>query len=100
MFVIEMGLLQILYSVVLPIIVGIVTKQLASSQLKSVALLFLSVLGVVVAQAIGGGGVFTSQMIVESVITFVIATASYYGVWKPTGVAETVQEKTSAQGIG
>lgn len=85
----------------LPIVVGIVTKQWASSALKATVLAVLAVLSGFGEQAILDDGSFSIEPLVVSILTTAaIAWASYYGFWKPTTVAPKVQDATANVGIG
>ena len=93
MFVIDVAILSIILGTVLPILVGIVTTKLESGRLKGVLLLTLAALGGLVSTGVAGEGVFTSQSLIAAGVSYVTALASYYGVYKPRGVADYVQEK-------
>jgi len=92
-------LITVLSGVVIPLLVGVLTKLEASSALKSVCNAALSALGSVLA---------TMQLefwdwkwfFISWASTFVVSIASYYGLWKPTTVAPRVQEATGRFGIG
>ena len=100
------GLLYVLASVILPIVVAFVTKQDTLGKYKAVMLLALSAVTAFVYQwqevASGISDVDLGNAALGAVITFVIATATHYGLWKPadvTGSSGVVQSSTSGIGI-
>lgn len=99
MFELDLAVLGILVGTVLPIVVGIVTKEVRSGALRSSLLAFLSAVAGAANMAIHDQGVFTKETIVAAAITFVTASASYYGFLKPSGISPTINEKTSEFGI-
>lgn len=92
---------SMLIGVVLPIVVGIITKLGAPRGLQSVLLLFLaSVLGLIVNATITNGtAVFSVEAILTAGIGWVTAIASHYGLLKPTGITPKVAEKTADFGL-
>ncbi len=87
-------------SVFLPILVGIVTKQVAHPALTSILLALFSAANGVVSSAILDHGIITKATLSAAFISWVVAVASYYGFLRPTGVAPAVQEKTADFGVG
>lgn len=84
-----------------PLAVGALTKIHASRGLKAVLNLVLSAIAGGLAVAItSNGDVQLSTWIAGITQTFVVSIASYYGLWKPTGVAPAVQQGTATLGIG
>lgn len=96
----DMSYWTLLSSLVLPLLVGIVTKDVASRAIKSTALLFLSAANGVVSSAIANAGILTKETAVAAVISFVVAVGSYYGFLEPSGAAAKVADKTSGIGVG
>jgi hypothetical protein len=94
-------LLQIASGVVIPLVVGFITKLHAAKGLKSVLNFLLSAIagGLSVALA-SDGNVLLSTWAFGIIQTFVTSIVAYYGLWKPTGVAAAVQVKTANVGIG
>lgn len=98
---VDLHLLTLL-SAFIPILTGVITKKLASKRVKSLLTTALSIL------AGGIGAVLKNQgnipdveaWVTEMVLAFVIAQATYRGLWKPTGVAEAVQNVAPDKGIG
>ncbi len=92
MIVLDVAIVSILLGFVLPLFVGIVTKKVESRQLKGVLLLTASALSGLLSSSLTTGGVLSKDAIIAGITTYGIALASYYGVWKPTGTAEHLQE--------
>lgn len=88
-------------AIVLPILVALVTKNLASKSVKALTLAALSIVSGVVANAIADGGVIKVEPVLSSALTsYVTAVAAYYGYYKPSGVAGKVGEATKHFGFG
>ena len=80
-------LVWLLATVLMPVVVGLVTKATTSSAWQSLALLGLSLVNGLLGEALSAGDGFAwGKAIMQTVISFVIAVATHYGVWKPTGV--------------
>lgn len=96
--------LTLLLSVILPIVVGFITKQTASGTVKSLTLLFLAAVTGTVTSIQQQGGTFDwKHALLNTIVAFVIAVGMHYGLLKPTHVTGTegfVQIKTSSFGIG
>lgn len=93
--------LNMLAGLVIPLLVGVVTKKLADSWVKAVTNFALSALSGGLAVAIAADGmVHLRDWIVAMVSTWIVSIATYYGFWKPTGVALQVQDATAMFGIG
>jgi hypothetical protein len=87
------ALVSLLLSFVLPLVVGLVTKQSWPSGLKAVLLLLLQAVTqfLVAWQADDSGGFDWKGWAYAVGIGFVMSVASHFGLWKPTGVAATAQ---------
>lgn len=97
---IDVGLLNFVGAAV-PLLVGLVTKWKASARLKAIFNLGLSAIAGAVATAIQSkGSVDATQWFVGIGTTWGISILSYYGLWKPTGTAQTVESKTANIGVG
>ena len=96
----DVAQLALLVGTFLPILVGIVTKELASSGLKATVLAALSGAAGLANGAIVADGAFTKEALYAAFTTWVVAVATYYGYWKPTGAASKVAAKTHSVGIG
>lgn len=86
--------------VLVPILVGIVSKCAAPASLKSVLNLVLSGIAGLVATAQATDGVLSKEAIVAWLLALTASIATYYGVYKPTGVSGSVQEATAGFGLG
>jgi len=77
-------------NVVLPILVALVTARVAGGTVKALVLLVLSgISGFLISwlDALNGGVPFDmSQAAFTTVLGFMVAVASHFGLWKPTGV--------------
>lgn len=82
-----------LLGTIIPILVGLVTKVSTSSAMKAILnALFSGVAAIINVSVIDGGGAIISQSTVKSAaLTFLVSIATYYGIWKPTGVAAQAQ---------
>lgn len=96
---VDVGLLEILVSMVLPLIVGVVVKQVAHPAVKSITLAFLSAVTALATTGLGSNGEIGTATIAQAVLSFIIAVGAYYGLWKPTGVAGSVNTATENFGI-
>lgn len=93
--------LQLLATVFIPLLVGIVTKARASRLFKSVTHAVLAAAGGLVATAMNNGGNVPTKAAVSNIIAaFVISTAVHYKVWKPSGVTDKVVNATADIGVG
>lgn len=88
--------IQLVLSVFLPIVVGLVTTRVTSGAIKAWLLAALSLITAIltqVADAIVAGGVLDLGLVLLTTIpTFAISVATYYGLWKPTGIAASAQD--------
>ena len=98
----DMHWLGIICTVLIPLLTGLVTKKLASSRLKSIVTTALSILTGALNGVLQNNGSIPDldRWVTDMVIAFVIATASYYGLWKPSGAAAAVQNIKPNTGIG
>lgn len=82
--------------VFLPVLVGLVTTKVTAGGLKAVLLAALSIVTTVLTAALSawsaGEAFDLIATVPASLATFTIAVATHYGLWKPTGVSETVAE--------
>lgn len=87
---------QIVLAVFLPILVGLVTTRVTKGSIKAWLLAGLTLatsLLTQLAQAISSGTPFDLGLALLAVIpAFAISVATYYGLWKPTGVGEKMQD--------
>lgn len=90
------GLLSLAITIVLPILVGLVTRQSTSAGAKATLLLLLAAINSILSawlQAENTSAVFEWIPVVYSTaVNFVIAVAVHFGLYKPTGVARAAQD--------
>ena len=95
---------QIIASVLIPIVTGLATKYTLSSGVKAIITLVLtSVSTLIIANTVdGGGAVFTQEVLAQWAIGRVIALATYGGFYKPVGLTSSTPEGLLApsKGIG
>jgi hypothetical protein len=85
--------LNIVVSIVLPLLVGLLTKQSWNRNLKAVLLLAVAAISAGVTDLITAGSLDDWKMILQqTIINWLVAVAVHYHVWKPTGVSATVAE--------
>lgn len=98
---IDVAFAAILLGTVLPILVGIVTKEVANAGLKAILLALFSAAGGVLAIAVESGtGIIEKQTLIAAAVTWVTAVATYYGFLKPSGVSPAINQATSGFGVG
>lgn len=94
-------LLSVLGGTLIPLLVGLLTKDHAPRAVKSVGLAGLAAVAGAASTAVAGGGNIVWQDYAVSItVTWVSAVATYYGLWEPTGVAPKVQQVTGRFGVG
>lgn len=98
--------LTLVSGVLLPLIVGLVTTKVTNAGRKAIFLAALSVIIPIVAQLIdalrSGTAYDLGAALFTALGTFVIAVATHYGFWKPTGTAQAVQavgDKSSTNSV-
>ncbi|WP_434593222.1 hypothetical protein [Streptomyces sp. A5-4] len=83
----------LLISFVLPVIVGLVTTRVTHAGTKAVLLLALvAVESFIVELTAGGPGWDIGSALVLTLVSFVMAVAAHFGLWKPTGVTRRAQD--------
>ena len=89
------GFLTLCVTVLLPVLVGLVTKVSTSSAAKAIWLAVLSAVTGVAAALIQANDMGVSvdlyPLALSAVSVFVVAVATHYGLWKPTEVSAAVQ---------
>lgn len=86
---------------IIPLLTGLVTKFQASSQVKAVVNLVLSILAGGVSYLIENDGSGTWMELVTAMVAVYLASGvSYTNLWKPTGAATKVQNVIPMKGIG
>lgn len=91
--------IAVLVGVVLPALVALVTKQVASPRVKSIALIALSAAAAVLTPLLGADAVDVETVFISFLTIFGTAILSYYGILKPTGITEGIASKVPG-GIG
>lgn len=85
----------LLIGVVLPVLVGLVTTKTQNSSVKAVLLAALSFASNLLSEflaSLNSGTVYDlGAALVAGLGTFVVAVALHYGLWRPTGVSDSVQ---------
>lgn len=95
-FTLDWGIVvQLILAVVLPILVGLVTTRVTAGSTKAWLLAGLTLATSVVTQlatSIANNAAFDLGLALLAVIpAFAISVATYYGLWKPTGVGQAAQ---------
>lgn len=87
---------QLVLAVILPILVGLVTTRVTAGSIKAWLLAGLTLVTSVVTQlatAIANDAPFDIGLaLLATIPAFAISVATYYGLWKPTGVGQAVQD--------
>ena len=88
--------LTLVVSVLLPILVSLITTKVTSPTVKAIALLLLSLITSIISAAISALNSGTAFDLWGALYTFgtvfIIGVASFFGLWKPTGVADAAQK--------
>lgn len=95
--------ISFLCGVLIPLVVGVLTKVNASAGLKAVVNALLSALAGALATFTQTGltsDVDWKTLVISVLSVWIVSVATYYGIWKPTGVAGTVNVKTGRFGVG
>ena len=85
--------------VLIPILVALLTKLRAPSSTKAIANAFLSAVAGALATVIPGDFSWTTFGI-AALSAWAVSVSSHFGLWKPTGTTNTVQEATADVGLG
>ena len=91
--------IQLILTVLLPIAVGLVTTRTTSSAAKAWLLAGLTLVSTIVT---GIGNAVAENVpfdlgaaLLLAIPSFAISVATYYGLWKPTGVGKAAQDVDS-----
>jgi len=85
-------LLWLLVTVVMPIAVGLVTKVTTNSSVKSLLLVLLSAINGFLSEWLAAGDTYDwVRGLLTAVVAYVVAVASHFGVWIPTGATAKAQ---------
>ena len=89
-------ILTLLSGTILPILVGLVTTRVTAPGVKGVLLASLSAVAALVGEALTAAQAGTpydlGRGIVMALGVWCVATATHFGLWKPTGAADTVAD--------
>ena len=98
MFTINLDLpqvLNLLLAVVFPILVGLVTKTVTSSRVKAILLATITFavtfVTALLSAVLAGEPLDVIGTLLTCLAAWLIAVASHFGLWKPTGVAAAAQ---------
>ncbi len=90
---------QLLLTVIMPIAVGLVTTKTTSSAIKAWLLAGLTLATSLLTElgsSLAGDTAFDLGIaLLAAIPAFAISVATYYGLWKPTGVTEAAQSVQS-----
>ena len=85
-------LLWAVLTLVMPLLVGLVTKKSTAAYWKAALLMALSLLnGVLTEWAASYDTYDWRRALAGALFAWVIAVAGHFGVWKPTGASDTAQ---------
>lgn len=85
--------LNIAVSLILPLVVGLLTKASWNGNLKAVLLLAVSAISALGTDLITAGTLEGWKLLLEqTAINWLVAVAMHFHVWRPTGVAASVAE--------
>jgi len=82
----------ILIGVVLPLLVGLVTRRYTSPAVKSLLLLAASAVTAFITEWANSANFVWQQALLTLILTFGTGVVSYYGLWVPTRVAGKAQD--------
>jgi hypothetical protein len=87
--------LGLVITFVLPLLVGVVTTHVTNSSVQAVLLLLFSAANGFLVELTGPhpDGYSVKAAIVLWLISFATSVAAHFGLWKPTGIASTVQRR-------
>lgn len=86
--------------IILPLLVGIVTKYDASPRVKALLLALLAGVSGALASLNSSAPVLSADTLTQIGISWVTAVLVYFGFWKPTGASETLNWATRNFGVG
>ena len=92
--------LRLVVSFLAPLLVAVVTREVASSRLKSLCLAAITGAQTLVLGFLDSSDLDLNDLVRQFGLDMAIAIATYYGLWKPTGVASSVAHKTADIGFG
>jgi hypothetical protein len=84
--------LWLLITVAMPVVVGLLSKPQTPAAVKALGLVLASLLNGFLSEWLAAGdGYDLRKAILQVVVSFVIAGASYARVWRPLGVTDAAQ---------
>lgn len=93
--------IALISGLLIPLLVGVVTRLSATAGLKSMVLLFLTTVSQVINTLyVPDHGWQWELFVWNFVIAFLTAVGTYLGIYKNVGVTDTIQAKTRYFGIG
>lgn len=97
----ELQAWALVVSVLLPMVVGFTTKASWPSAARAVLLLALATITSLVEQIIAAGGINgvagIGDVLVGALVSFVIAVAMHFGIYKSTGISDTLIRRTGVK---
>lgn len=90
----------IIVGLFIPVLTNLITKQVASSQVKSLTTLVLSIVAATIGVLVGDDGNWALREFGNAFLsTFIPAIASYYGFWKHSSLNAAVGTKSANFGL-
>ena len=97
----DVGILTFIVATAIPILTALITKASASSAVKAITTLTLTVIASAVQYAIEANGVVNlKSFLANFAVTWIVAIAAYYGLLKPTTITQKFSEVAPTKGIG
>jgi len=98
---VDVTMLTFLAGSLVPLLTGVLSKIDASSKVKSILNLGLSLVSGLLAYGLAHSGGFDLAGATTAMIsTYLASGVSYQNLWKPTGAAPAIQEATANVGVG
>jgi hypothetical protein len=97
----DAGTVRIIVSVVIPLLVGVLTKASWSGTVKGLLSLFLNFVsaGVIAATTENGNAVWSQATLREAVLGFAVSVAIFLGGWKQAGISSAPGGKLANVGV-
>lgn len=98
---VPLSTLSIVAGLVLPLVVGLVTKSQTSSRVKALTnAVGAAVLGGIGLLTLNNGTMELKPLLAATAITFVVSGAAHEHLWKPLGISEIVANYFPNTGLG
>ena len=98
---VDVAFLALVSGSFIPLFTALATKLDASSKVKATVNLILSITAGVVAAFVAGDGTLSTFGIIQAGISAYLASGvTYSNLWKPSGIAPALQERTASVGLG